>query len=343
MAAGQLEGSTGLLDRDELEQALGAPSGSLLALDARPIGIGAMADTFLVTLRWSAGATGPSSLVAKLPSVDPQAARTAASLGAYEREARFYAELAPRTGLSLPTHYGTLGNGGLLLEDLSGLQPGDQFADMPTALLRQARRQLVALQAPFWDDAQTAGLDWLHRRQGVPIGGIVERMERSWAAAADRLTGDFDPAERAVIDRFVTSAGSWAQSLDGPFSLSHHDFRADNLLIGDGRLVVLDWQTVGWGAPMFDVAYLLGTSVGAETRRGVERDEIRRHVDELDVGWSATDAWEAYRQASWAVLLMLVPPTGSVKGSDRLDRMFRRLLRQGARMALDLDAQEFLP
>ena len=39
---------------------------------------------------------------------------------------------------------------------------------------------------------------------------------------------------------------------------------------------------------------------------------------------------------------MLVPPTGSVKASDRLDRMFRRLLRHGARMALDLDAEEFL-
>jgi Phosphotransferase enzyme family len=335
-----------MLDRDELEQALrasGAASGSLAGIDARPIGIGAMADTFLVRLRWAAGATGPSSLVAKLPSVDPQAARTAASLGAYEREARFYAELAPSTGLSLSAHYGTLGDCGLLLEDLSGLEPGDQFTDMPIDRLRQARQQLVALQAPFWDDPRTAGLDWLHRRQGVPIAGIVERMERSWAVAADRLTGDFDPAEREVIDRFVGGAGAWAESLDGPFSLSHHDFRADNLLIGGGRLVVLDWQTVGWGAPMFDVAYLLGTSVGPETRRAVERDEIRRHVEELDVGWSEDDAWQAYRRASWAVLLMLVPPTGSVKGSERLDRMFRRLLRQGARIALDLEAQEFLP
>ena len=91
------------IDREELELALtrsGAASGSLVGIDARPIGIGAMADTFLVTLRWAAGAAGPGSLVAKLPSIDPQAARTAASLGAYEREARFYAELAPRTGLS---------------------------------------------------------------------------------------------------------------------------------------------------------------------------------------------------------------------------------------------------
>jgi hypothetical protein len=330
---------------DELERALresGAVSGSgaLAAVDARPIGIGAMADTFLVRLCWDGDVDGPESLVAKLPSVDPAAARTAASLGAYEREARFYAELAPRTGLSLPAYYGTVGGVGLLLEDLSGLEPGDQFTDMPLDQLRQARRQLVALQGPFWNDEDTAGLDWLHRRQGVPIGGIVERMERSWAVSAERLTGDFETAERAVIDRFVGSAGAWAESLSGPFSLSHHDFRADNLLLGGGRLVVLDWQTVGWGAPMFDVAYLFGTSVSPETRRAIERDEIEGHVEELGVDWP--DAWDAYRQAAWAVLLMLVPPTGSVKASDRLDRMFRRLLRHGARMALDLEAEEFL-
>ncbi len=182
------------IDREELEQTLrrsgtAVGAGELASVQAEPIGIGAMADTLLVRLSWSGDVTGPASLVAKLPSADPLAARTAASLGAYEREARFYAELAPRTQVSVPAYYGTLPDGGLLLEDLSALEPGDQFHDMPTVRLRQARRQLVALQAPFWADPQTAALDWLHRRQGVPIPAIVERMERSWAVAAERLDG----------------------------------------------------------------------------------------------------------------------------------------------------------
>src|SRR3954468_14801384 len=66
------------IDRDELEQALrraGAASGdgALAAVDVAPIGIGAMADTVKVRLRWSGEATGPDSLVAKLPSTDPLA------------------------------------------------------------------------------------------------------------------------------------------------------------------------------------------------------------------------------------------------------------------------------
>ena len=101
-------------------------------------------------------------------------------------------------------------------------------------------------------------------------------MERSWAVSAERLTGDFDAAERAVIDRFVGAAGAWAESLGGPFSSATTTSARTTCSLGGGRLVVLDWQTVGWGAPMFDVAYLFGTSVSPEARRAIERDEIRR-------------------------------------------------------------------
>lgn len=331
-----------------------SPDAVLADVDAEPVGIGALADTFRLRTAWRRG-SGPASLVAKVPSADPAAAATAASIGAYEREVRFYEELAPRTAIGLPAHLGTLevdgGRTGLLLEDLTTMTPGDQFAEPSVAVLRRAREQLVALQAPFWD-APPPDSGWLHRRQGVPIPGIHERMRRSWDVAADRIAGDFDRDERAAIDRFVPAASAWAESLDGPYTLCHHDFRMDNLLLGTprsadpDRLVVLDWQTVGWGVPMFDVAYLLGTSLGPDTRRRVERDEVARHVDGLaaaGVSWSFDDAWAAYRVASFAVLLMLVPPTGSVKGSERSDRMYRRLLRQGARMVLDLDALALLP
>lgn len=323
---------------------------ALVTTSERPVGLGHSADTLLLELTWATPGSGPASLIAKVPSHDAKAARTMLSLGGYEREARFYTELAPNVDVDLPACYGTLEEGGrpaaVLLEDLSALAPGDQLADLPLATLTAAREQLARLQAPYWDDPALANTSWLHRRLGVPIPGIVARMQASWAATRGYLADGFDDDERAQIDRFVAGAGAWAASLGGPFSLTHHDFRVDNLLFGPDRLVVLDWQTVGWGPPMFDVAYLLGTSVGPETRRRIERDEVSRHVADLaarGVAWSAGEAWTAYRQASFAVLLMLVPPTGSVKRSDRGDAMFRRLLRAGARMALDLDADEFLP
>lgn len=322
----------------------------LASVDHRPVGIGQSADTLLLELTWAEVGSGPASVIAKVPSLNAQAARTMRSLGGYEREVRFYRELAPRADISVPAYFGALEEDGVpsavLLEDLSGLEPGDQFADLPPQELTRTREQLARLQAPFWNDPEMARTKWLHRRLGVPILAIHERMQSSWVRARGYLADGFSADERAQIDRFVAGAGAWAESLRGPFSLTHHDFRVDNLLFAPDRVVVLDWQTVGWGPPMFDLAYLLGTSVSPEVRRRIERDEVSRHVADLaarGVTWDDEVAWTSYRQASFAVLLMLVPPTGSVKRSERGDAMFRRLLRFGARMALDLEADQFLP
>lgn len=325
------------------------PGAQLLGASVAPIGIGALADTVRVELTWSQPSAGPTSLVAKMPSLDEAAAATAASLGAYEREALFYADLAPRTSIRVPRLLGVLLEEGVpstvLLEDLSAdYQPRDQLSELPLPVLRQARHELVLLQAPYWEDERAAGLGWLHRRLGAPIPHIIERMARSWSAARDGIGSSLAADERACVDRFVDQAEGWAMGMGGPSSLVHHDYRVDNMLFGRGEVVVLDWQTVGWGQVMFDVAYLLGTSLDPHRRRAIERDEIQRHVDELaeeGIHWDKGEAWNAYRQAAFAVLLMLVPPIATVKTNRRMEQMYCRLLSFGARMALDLDAFEF--
>jgi len=96
------------LARALVDSGAASPGAELAAIDAAPIGIGAMADTFRVQLTWSVLAAGPASLVVKKPSTDAAAAATAASLGAYEREARFYIELAPRTAVRVPRLLGAV-------------------------------------------------------------------------------------------------------------------------------------------------------------------------------------------------------------------------------------------
>ena len=349
-------GAQDRIDPAELVRALresgaAADDAELLSMSYAPIGVGHTADSFRVELRWSRQGAGPSSLVAKIPSVDEKSAGTAKQLGAYERECRFYELLAPRTKVTTPRFLGAMEydgeRTGLLLEDLSGrARPGNQLSDAPLEQVVLARRQLVELQAPYWGNEATGASPWLHRRLGVPIPAIAERMARSWATSRERIAGGFSREELAVVDRFVERAEDWTLSLDGPFSLVHHDFRFDNLLFSDSEVFVVDWQTVGWGPPMFDVAYLLGPSFGREVRTRCEREQIHRHMDELaEAGvtdWTFDEAWEAYRKASFAVLLMLVPPTGSVRRTDRGDAMFSRLIQYGAQQVIDLDALEFL-
>lgn len=77
------------------ESGAAGASAELTGLEIAPIGAGAMADTCRMLLTWSREGAGPRSLVDKKPSTNAAAAATAASIGAYEREAKFYLELAP--------------------------------------------------------------------------------------------------------------------------------------------------------------------------------------------------------------------------------------------------------
>ncbi|MBV2355429.1 phosphotransferase [Streptomyces sp. J2-1] len=320
---------------------------------AEPVGGGLLADTFRLRLRYAGEGTGPATLVAKMPSLDPTAARTAAALSAYEREAVFYRELAPRLAVRTPAFHGTLpGPGGtppgVLLEDLCGIAvPGDQLGTAPVGRLERARAQLAALQAPSWGDPETAGIPWLHRRTGVPIPAQAERYARSWASVRDRFSPALGPAARRLIERFGQVCSDWAQHLPGPFCLTHHDFRYDNMMFSADRTWVLDWQIVGWGVPLWDLAYLVGSSLDPSRRRRAERDVVRRHAADLAArGVPAVTeewTWAEYRRLSLAILLVIVPAAGTVISNGRGDAMMLEMLRRGTAQALDLGAEEFLP
>ncbi|SDS48376.1 Phosphotransferase enzyme family protein [Brevibacterium sandarakinum] len=328
-----------------LEHALGDEAG---IGEISPLGIGASADSYRVSL--DGGERWPKSVVVKLPSQDPTASRTAMQLGLYEREVWFYEQLGTRLELDIPRFYRAIESdglrSGLMIEDLSSTtERPNQLQNAQLSTVRGAMSNLARLQAPYWADGEMSREPWLHKRLGVEIPHILDRMQKSWSTSRKRLSGGFEREQLEVIDVFVERAGDWARSLPGPFSLTHHDYRLDNILLGDGRAIILDWQTVGWGPPMFDVAYLLSTSWDPRLRRQHERELIRDHVEELGangVRWDFERAWEAYRRSAFATLLMLVPPTGSVKQDARTDTMYKRLLAFGAQQVLDLGALEFL-
>lgn len=327
-----------------------APGAEVVAVESVPLGSGLLADTFRLEVTYDPAGAGPSSVVAKMPSADESAARTAASLGAYQRECRFYRELAPQLDTRTPMLHGILDVDGeavgMLLEDLStAATAGDLLDTSGTDRLEGARRELAGLQAPLWDDARIGAKDWLHRRMGVPIPELAERYARSWRLAEPRLGSALEPDERRVIERFAAVCEDWARTLPAPYTLVHHDFRFDNLMFSGDRVWVLDWQIVGWGAPMWDLAYLIGSSVDPDRRRAIEANTVRRHVDDLSQrgvpALSHAWGWESYRRLSAAILLVIVPAAGTVRETERGDRMLVQMLRRGARQALDLDAEEY--
>ena len=66
----------------------------------------------------------------------------------------------------------------------------------------------------------------------------------------------------------------------------HGDFRADNLLFGPARPVVLDWQTCSFGAGAGDLSYFLASSLPVAERQRHEEALVRRyHAALAAAGW----------------------------------------------------------
>ncbi|MDT0201651.1 phosphotransferase [Nocardioides sp. AE5] len=326
-----------------------APGAELGEIRVDPIGTGQMADTVRVTFLRPSGNL-PASCVVKLPVGEGQTALTARHAAVYDREARFYAELRPEVPeLACPESYGTWdvdGEPALVLEDISGAQQGNQIAGAAPGQATLAVDQLARYQHRWWNDDAFGAQDWLQRRAGAPIPERQQRYDAGWAKVLDSVASDLVDGAAEVIEEFGHHCDAWSQAYDGPLTLAHHDYRLDNMLFTDGSVTIVDWQTLGWGPPAWDLAYFMGTSLTVDERRAAERDLVARHAAQLrerGIDWSDAQAWDRYRQMSFSTFLLTVPAAGEVRTNDRARQMFVTMWNRAAQMVIDLDAREFLP
>ena len=241
----------------------------------RPLGTGQMCDSVRVALTYDGPPTAPATLVAKLPAADPTSRATAMSLRSYEKEVRFYQELAPalpmRTPRVLPRRHRRRRRRRfvLLLEDLAPAEQGDQLAGCSVEVAAVAVAELVSLHAPRWGDPALRELDVAARRPraaaAVPARhaadccgtGFRERYAADLRPTCSRPATCFRPASTPYL-------GPTA-----PRTVSHGDYRLDNLLFAarTAPVTVVDWQTCGTAPAPSDVAYFLGAGLRADDRR----------------------------------------------------------------------------
>jgi aminoglycoside phosphotransferase (APT) family kinase protein len=111
--------------------------------------------------------------------------------------------------------------------------------------------------------------------------------------------------------------------------------------VPDGRVVVLDWQTVSPGHPLADVSYLIGTSVADPAVRKTEEEGLVRHYcDRMEALGAALPwdvAWIGYRRYATAGFLMAVTASMLAKRTERGDEMFAVMAERPARQMMDLD------
>src|SRR5262245_61616070 len=294
------------------------------AVDVHAIGqgVGFLSGRARVTLSYDQAEEGaPATVVVKLPASIKACMDFAVSTNAYEREIRFYREVAPCTPIRVPRMFATIMEPAdnafiLVMEDLKDLAAGDQVCGMSRAQVLAAVQTIAPLHALWWNGDQRQALPWVPsvEQQLKMLSLTPKAIRTAWPLFLESFGDSLPAGGRALGERIIQHLeGILAAFLKGTRTLVHFDYRADNLFIDDrsptAPIVVLDWQLTMWGLGAYDVARLAGGSISPAERGGHHEEIVACWHQGLMAGgvtdYAQEEAWRDYRLS--AIVAMLNP------------------------------------
>jgi aminoglycoside/choline kinase family phosphotransferase len=250
-------------------------------------GIGFMGEVGRITVSYSGG-TGPTSMICKIPTQDPNVRGLLAAARVFEREARFYADVAPALDV-VPQAYAVAADYEhedfvLVLQDLGHLRVGDQAAGVSEKDAHAALRAAARLHARYWENDALDAIDWMPRAdsEGMKIGREV--YQASLPGFLQVFAHAIDPDMVPIMERFGDNVHQLLDRISAmPNTVAHFDYRLDNLFFDDAadRVWMIDFQTSSKGGGAYDVGYFMSQSVPVDVRRRCESDLLRTYHDEL--------------------------------------------------------------
>ncbi len=240
----------------------------------------------------------------------------------------------------------------LVLEDLADLQSIPQVDAANEIQSKTAVRAAAKMHGLYWNDvggpALSTFLDYTRQfRRWAQLGYLFNLVP-----TLHRFGSLLSPEMRHLAETYGPRVADHLADLSaGPKTLTHGDFRLDNMFFGPNDaddFVAVDWQNCSIHSGLRDIAYFLSTSVTTELRRSVERsilEEYHGALRDADVNdLQFDDCWRTYRQVMLSCLIGPVITCGSL---DLDDQDSRSMIEIGLSRTLsaieDLDAGEFLP
>lgn len=327
----------------------GVLDAEVTSVDPSPIGDGLVGMNLRVRLQGASDA--PASVVVKLPSLDPTSRNSGVTLRNYEREVKFYEQIASTVDIRVPHRYHgdwdeTTGDFVLVLEDMAPAEQGDQVAGCDLARARGAVAELARLHGPRWDDPSLSEHEWLSRRTSDDDAAQLQMFYLMvFPGFAATYRDELSTEAFELAEAFGRRVAEWVNGRAGPESVTHGDYRLDNLLFatsdGGPPVTAVDWQTVGQGPPVADLAYFCGAGLLPDARRAVERSLVELYASslaeygvEIDESW----LWEQYRRDAFAGVIMAVVASQVVGRSERSTAMFTAMATRHLQHAIDLDS-----
>ncbi len=298
----------------------------------------------------------PRSIIAKHATAHGPTRELVSGLGLYEREVRFYRELASSSTLRTPRcFHGEFcpddGNFVLLLEDLSHLRTQDQIAGCSLEDAETVARELGRFHAQHWGADSSPDLEWLPRFDAI-ADWAQRAFPHAWRAFEQQASDIIPEALTSVAKLAAPHMGGIIRRLaQPPITVKHGDVRLDNMFFdssgSENRVVAIDWQLIGTSRGMYDLAYFTALSMTPEMRR--------QHLEKiLDVYHAALTASsvdgytldECYEDYGYTLLYLpfFMAMAGSTleMESDRRHMLAQAMTERLADALADIDAPALL-
>lgn len=255
--------------------------------DSMGAGIGFMGEVGRLELSFDGG-SGPASVICKIPTQDPNVRGLLAAARVFEREARFYQDVAPALGV-VPKAHAVIADFDaddyvLVLQDLGRLRVGDQAAGVSVADAHAAMRAAARFHARYWSNADLDRVTWMPaaNSDGMKIGREV--YNASLPGFLQVFAHAVEPDMVPIMERFGDNVHQLLDRIAAmPNTIAHFDFRLDNLFFDDdtGDVWMIDFQTSSKGGGAYDIGYFLSQSVPVDVRRANEDALLHTYHDEL--------------------------------------------------------------
>ena len=326
-------------------------------VERQQIGTGLIGQNVAFSLTYDRPAPdAPTSVVGKFPSSEPQRRATAKALRLYEREVRFYQEIAGTVDVRVPACYLAdidlkTCDFVLLFEDLRPAVQGDQLAGCSLDEAMLAMDELAGLHAPRWGDPTLANIEWLGQFDDAQSHEMIRSMYQGlWPGFAAHYGPSLPSSALALGEAFGASLSDWRRTWTRPCCVTHGDYRLDNMMFGTDEggypLTTVDWQTVGHGPGILDAAYFIGNGLRVPDRRKHEMDLLKRYHDGLGdrgvEGYEWNRCLVDYKRATLAGILLAVIASQVVASDERGDAMFAAMAERHFAHAIDNQAGDIL-
>jgi hypothetical protein len=291
----------------------------VVTLDTQPMSAEKGMTGYLVRLHPSYDRTepgAPATLVAKFSGLDAQVRDIVHSMGFYEREVRFYQQLAASTPVQTPRCYFadvdvTDGRSLIILEDLAPARNGSWSGGSSLQDVQLAVTEIAKVHVAWWQSPLLEQHTWLSMTGFMAVSQVQAVFDQTWQNFLGKLsvpvTSEISAVGELLAEHLHAVTAHLLEST--PRTLLHHDFDADNLFFGQDagspRLSVIDWQLTTGGRAAVDVAWLIGGQCERQLRRESE-DQLLHTYHSLLLQNGVADytfeqCWDDYR------LAMLLP------------------------------------